>query len=284
MNFLPPDYDLEKALKRCAPPYRHPDFDTHAHYLEFVCKSSMNIVLKCGLNLRKKITLDKKVKQKVKLLELTVDNLKIEKENIDKYPEYSVVCVSWIPVKSYYLFFNLLIILEYLITGSDSYLAVSHANSNKYFKTLLIKKHLTFDKGLFNKTCTVREATEWKIPPGENVKKRKFDPKLRYKSVIRKLLDYHKEEFRRIKKTERIAGTKKQEFERTTLINLCDFFHLYRIKANYRDMEFIDKGVDVQEFNNFYNNYYQLTMNFYHAFKKCINEVSTIRTSKLLLK
>ena len=206
-----------------------------------------------------------------------------EKKNIKKYPEYSIVCVSWVPVKSYYLVFNLLILLEYLITASNTYLIISHSALFNKFQNLLIEGKLVFDKDIFNKICTVKEARDWQIPRWENIKRRDVNLEIRYKQIIRKLVQYRKDEFKRIHKIKRLSGERKKEFEVKTNINLCEFFYWYRIKANYRDMEFVDKGVDVHEFNNFYSDYFNLSMNFYSALKRCINNLAVKRTSKQLL-
>lgn len=271
MNFLPEDTES----------FNYPDFVTHANYLDFMSAASQDLKLSCNMRIKSQIALDKKVNQKIKLLTLTLDNLKEEKKNIEKYPEYSIVCVSWIPVKSYYLVFNLLILLEYLIAANDTCLFISHAALFKKLRGLLAKGNLIFSASIFNQIHTVAEAESWKIPRWENVKRKDANPEIRYKQIIRKLARYSKDEFKRIHKIKRLGGEKKKEFENKANINLCEFFYWYRIKANYRD--FVDKGVDVREFNNFYNDYFDLSMNFYVAFKQCINDLAIKRINKPLL-
>jgi len=283
MSFLPIDYKLEKVWKEVTEPFDHPDFSTHANYLHFMSENSRELKLTCDLNVRSRIALDKKVNQKIKLLELTLENLKEEKKNIEKYPEYAIVCVSWVPVKSYYLIFNLLTLLEYLVTASDTYLIISHTALFNKFRSLISEGKVVFSKDIFNKICTIEEANDWKIPRWENVKRVDANPTIRYRQIIRKLSQYSKDEFKRLHKIKRLRGKKKKEFEAKAKINLCEFFYWYRIKANYRDMEFVDKGVDVRDFNNFYDDYFKLSMNFYSAFKTCINDLTVKRTGKQLL-
>ncbi len=282
MIFLPKNYDLEAAWKKISRPFEHPDFVTHANYLHFMSENSEGLKLICRLNINKKVTLDKRVKQKIKLIELTLENLIEEKGNIDKYPDYSVVCVSWIPVKSYYLIFNLLILIEYLITASDSYLTITHSALFNCFRGMLGDKKVFFNKDLFNEICAVGDIEKWQIPPWENVKKNTANPELRYKQIIKKLMHYSKDEFKRMHKIKRLSGEKKIEFENTK-INICEFLYWYRIKANYRDMEFVDKGVEVRDFVGFYTDYYNLSMNFYSAMKDCINTLATKRANQILL-
>jgi len=282
MNFLPKDYDLEAEWKKVEQPFEHPDFVTHANYLHFMSEISKDLVLSCNLKINNKITLDKRVSQKLKLIELILENLKEEQRNIEKYPEYSIVCVSWIPVKSYYLIFNLLVLLEYLITCSNTYLTVTHHTLLNDLRRMLNDNILSFNKDIFNHIYTVGDIESWKIPKWENVKKKDSNPELRLKQIIRKLSLYSKEEFKRTNKLNRLVGKKKSEFGKSK-INLCEFVYWYRIKANYRDMEFIDKGVPVQEFVDFYNDYYDLSINFYLAINKCINNLAMLRTGNILI-
>lgn len=281
MNFLPKDYDPERAWKVSAH-FEHPDFVTHANDLHFMSECSTNFKLICNLKINKSSLLNKKIYQKVKLLALTLENLVEEKNNIEKYPEYSVVCVSWVPVKSYYLVFNLLILLEYLATANDISLSLSHSALFKNFRTMLKNRDFVFDKEIFNQICTAKEVASWKIPPSENVRRNAADPGLRYKQIIKKLALYSSDEFKRTKKIKRLSGEYKKEFEKTK-INLCEFLYWYRIKANYRDMEFVDKGVAVSDFVDFYNDYYNLSMNFYSAMKHCVNDLANKRTGEILI-
>ncbi len=64
---------------------------------------------------------------------------------------------------------------------------------------------------------------------------------------------------------------------------MCEFFYWYRIKSNYRDLEFLDKDIDDKQFRNFYKNYFELTISFYEALKKLINVLSKIRLDKEIL-
>lgn len=283
MSLLPNDYDLEKEWRKVSGPFDHPDFVTHSNYLHYMSKNSNKLSLSCSLCLNKKMRVNKKAQQKVKLLNLTLENLMEENKNIGKYPEYSIVCVSWMPVKSYYLMFNLIILLEYLICSNEYYLATSHIAVLGKFKDMIFKGSLFFNEAIFNKICEVEKIENWKIPMWENVKRANVDSELRYKQIIKKLLQYSKEEYKRRNKIKSLRGKSKKDYRERTTINLCEFFYWYRIKANYRDMEFIDKGVKVNEFKEFYSDYYQLSLNFYSAFKDCINRIAVIRTGKPLL-
>ena len=59
------------------------------------------------------------------------------------------------------------------------------------------------------------------------------------------------------------------------------FFYWYRIKANYRDLEFIDGGPGSVQLANYYLSYHKLTSDFYLAFKNLINKVVSDRLGNM---
>lgn len=269
-------------LKESIRPLEHPAFVTHANYLKYMSNQSLGLKLTCELNITKRISQDKRVAQKVKLIELTLENLRGEKNNIDKYPDYAVICVSWIPVKSYYLFFNLLLLIQYLKSARNTDLTITHSGLVESFRNSLECGEFKFNNKYYNSIHSVADIWSWTIPKSENVKRRTADENLRFKQIIKKLVLYKTDYFKRYKKIRRLAGKTKLEFSQKK-VNLCEFLYWYRIKANYRDMEFIDNGVDVKEFVSFYTDYYNLSINLYKTMKECINILSLARFGKNLL-
>ena len=279
--FLPNDYDPDTIWKKWSAPYKHADFDTHAYYLEFMREQSDSLKVKVNIKEKKLNNLDKSLVTKVSLLKLTLKNIEAEKNQIDSYPEYSVVCSSWISVKSYYLVFNLFIILEYLIRADSSYLNPSHTAVHNCLKDLIESNILVLNNQYFRKVISTREALDWNAPLYSNVKPN-IATSVRSKQVLKILARYSKEKYKIDNKNSRLIGTNKLSFEKKT-VNLCEFFYHYRIKANYRDMEFMDKGVQLEKFINFYNDYYELTINFHSAFCEAINFVAMRRVNRQLI-
>lgn len=265
--------------KKISEPVKYPDFITHLNYLNYLKRSSNKLQLKLNRKIEKKIVENKYLKLKVKLINLTLENLKLEFVNIRKFPEYSIVCVSWMPVKAYYVFFNLILILEYLISSNESCLSSGHKKALKEFKKLMENEDLVWNVREFNLITKHLTVEGWRVPRYENLRTINSDNIFRYKQILRKLLDYKKEDFRRERKTKKIVGKNKEEFF-SQEINLCEFFYWYRIKANYRDMEFIDKNVPIEDFFKFYNDYYNLSINFYKAIIGCIKILSFKRLGK----
>lgn len=264
-------------------PIIYADFITHLNYLDCLCHYSQNLSIISNKVINGLITESRFVMKKVKLIELTLDNIKEEYKKIQQFPDYSEICVSWIPVKSYYLFFNLLLLLEYLIEDDERIFSDDHKKVKDRFSDYLRRNILCFNYPELNLSHSARNILSWSIPSGNNIRRASPNYQLLLKQAIKKLFDYKKEDFKRIKGIKSLRGNKKINFLNTSSINVCEFFYWYRIKANYRDMEFVDSGVPINEFYDFYQKYFQLTINFYNALKPMINNLSAIRFNKKLL-
>lgn len=244
-------------------------FVTHNNYLAFTREHSKNLELTCNRNIRTQIALPDSATQKILLYKLTKENIIAERRNIENYPEYSIVCSSWIPVKAYYLFFNLITLFEYLITADTTFLDTTHAKLHKQLLTLLSEGEIAFNSDFFNQVVTLKEADNWKMPSHTHVKSSFYNPRTRFKKIIRKIKDYKKEDFKRRENVKSLRSPRKERFLKQKA-NLCELFYWYRIKANYRDMEFVEIDVSVEDFYEFYNNYYNLIMNFDTALSAAI--------------
>jgi len=96
-------------------------------------------------------------------------------------------------------------------------------------------------------------------------------------------MKYSVEEFKRKEKIRTLNCKKGRDFLDKVSINICEFFYWYRIKSNYRDLEFLDKGINDSLFLDFYQNYFELTKNFCNAYARLVNELSMKRFGKKIL-
>lgn len=259
-----------------------PDFLTHSNYLEFLRNLSNDLSCSSTITPPQNIPTSNLLIKKNKLISLTFDNLVAEMNSIDHFHDYSSICVSWIPVKAYYLIFNELLLLEYLLNGSTEWLTKGHSGLLDKFKEQIGNGQIEFSAHEFNKRFIPSAIEAWSIPVGANVA-RGTTSEIRQQEIIRILYRYSREEFRRVRNIKAIRGRNKQKFLSSTKISLFDFFYLYRIKANYRDMQFIDMDVPEHSFYNFYRDYFFMTMNFYIALKKLVNELSVSSLGRELI-
>jgi len=282
--------DVQDFLKRATEQYQRenpPDFVTHCNYIECLNLFSRNLTLSHNLNIRKRINESGILSKKITLIRLTLQSIKAEYETINKHPDYAVMCVSWISVKSYYLLFDLFLILKYLITSIEGSFSSSHKSILSNIDGWIDSGEIVSNKNFFNNIYSLKTALSYRAKVGSNIKIVGPDLKERFSQIIKKLAEYKLEEFKRLEKIENFRmkkdKEKKEVFLDNSIVNVCDFFYCYRIKANYRDLEFLDKEIDSGKFKEFYCNYYELTISFYNAFRDLINQLSIIRLDKEIL-
>ena len=265
-----------------------PDFMTHFHYVECLNTISNGLNVECRLDIKNKIEKESKfLKKKLNLIKLIKRNLNEEYKTIERNPAFAEVCVPWIAVKSYYLMFNLLLVLDYLISCQEISFNSTHDGLLKKFKNRLEKKEIVFNKKIFNTNFQCPNIVNFKIKSGSNLKIVGINLGERVLQVLKKLILYKIEDFQRKEKIKNFrtkrAREKKKEFLENNTVNICEFFYWYRIKSNYRDLEFLDKDIDDKQFRDFYKNYFELTVSFYEALKKLINVLSKTRLEKEIL-
>jgi hypothetical protein len=217
------------------------------------------------------------------LINLTKRNIDGELSQVNQYIDYSQICISWIPVKSYYLFFNLLIIFLYLITDDESWLTEDHKKVHLKLKDLIRDGSITFSVPSFNTIYIPSRILSWRIPSGSNVVVNNPNYQVLERQLIKKMFTYCGEDYKRTKRIKSLRGQVRQNFLSSAVVNLCEFFYWYRLKANYRDMEFVNSNVSIAEFHTFYTEYYMLTNNFYEAFKAGINRLYQQKYGQTLL-
>ena len=118
-----------------------PDFLTHLHYTKCVNMLARNLILTENLSIKNKIKKESKyLRKKMNLIKLTLKSIKGEYRTIIENPDFAELYVSWISVKSYYLIFNSLLILDYLITTQELSFNLSHEKAIERFKQYLTKQ------------------------------------------------------------------------------------------------------------------------------------------------
>ena len=251
--------DLERVYKDYPK-----DFRTHLNYVSCLNMLSKGLKVKCNLKIKRKIPRTKILEKKIGLIKLTLKSLEGEYKIIQKNPDYAELCVSWVSVKSYYLLFNLFLIIEFLVSGNESCFDLSHRKLLDNIKKLIGDGVLVFNKDFFNKIYPVKKVLGYKFKSGANLKIINVDYEKRFHQILKKLVRYKLEEFQRQEKIKDFKKKrnrkKKDEFLSCSTINILEFFYWYRIKANYRDLEFLGKKVSENDFKDFYLNYFNLTL------------------------
>ena len=265
-------------------PATPPQFRTHSNYVNFHSILADGVSLACSRNITEKITEASQLKKKMRLIKLTLESIEGEYQTIQSEEAFARLCVVWIPVKSYYLLFNLLLILDYLITGHESSFRLSHTKLLQRVKDYIGAKDLVFNKRVYNFNFKNSLVQSWPVSAGASLSILNFRPAERTRQVLKLLARYQIEDWQ-LKETipnfrSKANRQEKTDFITTHDINLIEFFYWYRIKANYRDLEFLDHDIEDFEFADFYNDYYKLTMSFHTCIIDQINALSQIRLGR----
>jgi len=268
-------------------PY-NPVFMTHLNYVKCFKVLSENLNVEANRFDKSKNKETKKLTNKIILIRLIKKSLDEEYKECQENKDFAEVTSIWVPVKAYYLIFNMFLVLYHLISPQNNKdFNISHKGLIKRIKELIRKSELIFDKPHFNHLYTYEEVKDVKFEKGENLKKEQNIEKLT-KCLIKKLFEYKLEEFKRENKIKNLRRKKDRKEVNNYLsiefINLVEFFYWYRIKANYRDLNFLKEDVGPNQFYSYFENYYLATINFYEALKKLINELSQKRFGKGLIK
>ncbi len=264
-----------------------PDFITHLNYVSCLNALSRGITASYNLSIKNKINESKLLKKKINLIKLTLKSVNGEYKMIQQNPDFAELCVSWISVKTYYLIFNLSLILEYLLSSQESALSFSHKKLLRKFKERIGRKEIFFNKKIFNTNFQCSKIMNLQVKTGANIKIIGFNLKERIIQILRKLVFYKLEDFQREEGIKNFRSKKnrqkKKEFLENNTVNIYEFFYWYRIKANYRDLEFLNKDISSYKFSEFYRNYFELTFTFFNVFKELINNLAKIRLGKTVL-
>lgn len=265
-------------------PFTPPNFKTHLSYISSLNQISKNLRITHNLKIRSKIKKSAEIDKKINLIRLIKKSLDEEYKICSSNKDFSEMCCIWMPIKAYYLMFNLWIVLCHLIDGFA--LNSSHRYILKKLKELISNQKIVFNKEIFNALYSHKKILEFKTKRGEILRNDVDQDKL-IQSLLKKIINYEVEDFKRRKKIKNFrkkVDRKKRDNFLKEKINICEFFYWYRIKANYRDLEFLNQQIPAERFFDFYKNYFELTNNFYNAFKNLVNDIAKIRFGEALIK
>lgn len=269
-------------------PSTPPKLRTHLNYVIFMKEFSDKLEIKLNFNINSKSKFKKTfLSKKLKLIRIIKENLDDEYKKAIQEKEFAKICSLWIPVKSYYLIFNQLLVLCALINDEEGNLDYSHKRVIANFSKMLKENKISFNKTGFNQVYTCKEINNFKTKIGDNLRKKDVEEELRIRGILKKLCSYKFESYCRENGVK--DRKKKKDREKCVLffdnyeISLFEFFYWYRIKANYKDLSFLDQNVHSGDITQFYENYYLLTINFYNSLKNLINEVSQRRVGEKII-
>lgn len=244
----------------------HQAYDTHLNYIKCLASVMKGATLQYNNSLQKAGLPD--IDQKKNLIALTKKSLSDEKKIVDIDKDYSYASTSWLPVKSYYLIFNVLLTLEYVIKIQKGIFKQGHAKCVDEFTRKLQDQEIQFSNTILNQVFDQTILTH-KVTSGANLSSRTTDNDM-YKMAIRKIAKYKIDNWKQINRInlkKKNDKTKFQNYLSNFSVSVFDFPYYMRLRSNYRDFAFID-GVTTDETADYFNTFFAFTVYFVKMLEK----------------
>jgi hypothetical protein len=220
-------------------------FKTHLNYIK--CVDSQFDDCEITINVRTDVRLDnKKISKFESLARITLQGIGNEASLITQQMEYAQVVAPWIPVKCYYRLYYLESILLFLLSGEEAvFKQGGHTSVRRNLQINLKSNAISFGNAELNRVVSIGSATQYKGTAGANVRSGYHQSTDCVKAVRKKLSQYKEHNFKESKTAKNYWKTKKghqerEEFVSKEAIALADYFYWMRIKANYKDIDFLD--------------------------------------------
>jgi len=259
-------------------------FLTHLNYTDCLANLTDGLTLSLKTMPRKRVPETTALATKLRLAELTHTSLQSENSMVHRDPEYAEACVVWSAAKAYYLTYYLWTTLLHMIDIDNSILVARHTSLLKRVDNEIRSGRLIFNKSYLNEVYTCQEISDYRIPPGVNLANITYDSQTRIKQIRKKLNRYKLDDCKRqkgIKDFRTRAGREvRKEYYSNESLSINQFFYWYRIKANYRDLEFLGGGLNADDFGRYFRSYYRLTDNYFRALADLTNSVTLVRLGK----
>jgi hypothetical protein len=261
-------------------------FKTHLNYIK--CMSRLTNGLIINIHVSATARLDPNPIEKFESLShITQVSIKGEKDACDKEKAYAQVASPWIPVKCYYYLYYLESVFLYLLSGSI--VGFHHGGHYKVKHSILE----LLKNGQISLSCThatsLAKVTDWATANGFNAtigstisanyhNLSSCDDSLRKKIAEYIELDW-KQQNRILNYRTLQARTKKTTELLPKEFCLLDYFYWMRIKANYRDIDFLDfdNAVNEDDAMAYLSFYIKATNQYANALTTAIASLKTTR-------
>lgn len=218
--------------------------------------------------------------EKKNLIDLTRKSLTDEAHIVKTDQHYSYASTSWLPVKTYYLLFNLMMTIEYLFTLDPGSFKISHSKCATRFTTRLASGEIAFSDPKLNRIYDQTIFT-YREPPGTNLRS-PFPADQHAALAMKKIARYKLEEWQRQRRIPSFAPQKhrhqKEEFLEKFRLSIFDFPYYMRLRASYRDFAFIE-GVSSANTAAYFNDYFAFSRFFFRALRGLKDQLVRARTA-----
>ncbi|MDO8474529.1 MAG: hypothetical protein Q7S62_03250 [bacterium] len=199
-----------------------------------------------------------------KLCKVTVKSIKKDIELAKEDPEFAVIVAPWFPVKCYYALYYLESVLVNVIDGCTyGFGKGGHSGIRKKIYGLVSSGIISFSQSDLNVVHNLTQVRNMPtIHAGQNTRSDYWQKNECVQSLAKKLMEYKLHDAKIGKKWNlrtKKHQTEQKQFITTEQLMLIDFFYWYRIKANYRDLDYIDfeNGITPDEVLEYLETYYK---------------------------
>ncbi len=233
-------------------------FRTHWNYIKCINYLLTDLEIEINIGTRSQLDPSRIIKFS-RLAELTKVSIQSEIQASGQVSDYASVVAPWIPVKCYYRLYYLEAIFLYLLTGEPS--GFQNGGHTKVRKSLIRKienNEFTLVNGfdsLLSEISVWEFATQFRATSGANIG---FDYFLNpdcHKSIRKKIAEYIRIGWMQQERLSSFRTLRARNLRDSNLhpkkFLIFDYFYWMRIKANYRDIDFLDFENDVRPVDSF---------------------------------
>jgi len=187
----------------------------------------------------------KDIKRYLKLAQLTQKSIKGEIDNCHAEVDYVQIVAPWFAVKCYYRTYYLESVLIHLASGThDVFRNNGHSYVRKTIRNYCKIGYIHTKKKYAEVVEPLHVALNHKIISGQNLTQDYYLTEECVRSVRHKLADYSLQHWKKNSIYKRFqssaAKAELSGFQSKSEVCLFDFFYQMRVKANYRDTDFLD--------------------------------------------
>jgi len=233
-------------------------YKTHWNYIKYLNTSFLGINIKIKIKVSSYLD-PEKTKRFEKLASITKQNIESEIHACEQETSYSSVVAPWIPVKCYYRIYYLESIFLYYLLGSEAgFKNGGHTKVRGSIRKIIEEGVINFEglnPDIFSEIDNWENASSFTTTSGSNISGNYFQhPDCRH-SIRKKIAEYIKIDWmqkkgiinfrKKVNKDLRDIELKPKKF------TIFDYFYWMRIKANYRDVDFLDFENEVSARDSF---------------------------------
>jgi hypothetical protein len=257
-------------------------FRTHLNYIKCIDKllSSSQFSIQKDIDQEhiRLVRNDNRTNKFKRLNNTTFKSIKKDLELAQANPEFSIIIAPWFPVKCYYALYYLESILIYLISNNlGGFSKGGHSKVRKEIYSSISRGDILFNQSNLNIIYKLKQIEGMApIISGSNNRGDYWESSECIESVAKILMRYKMEDAKLGRKwnlRKPKYRLEKEQFISQNKLALIDLFYWYRIKANYRELDYMDieNGADDTDILNYIKIYYNAFSNYNNGLDEQIN-------------